>query len=332
MQLLRGGRGNFNSAAEILAYNCIMYQEIDEQDDDEYLGPARFSVLPFLIGAILAALVFFAVWLFSPGQQITAGLTVETPASRAAYLKALSERNPSVRRARLLDYQQVHPDTDRTLAIESQLDVINAAELGDWTRLNQTIYNDATPLEDKRQEMIEYELRWYGDVLGGRGEDLITLKQKLDDTKAIEALPDRRLEGVKSPIPENVPSDMLAGAPPQMAVTFPVYEPEPQVQPIPQETADVIVQPSVRRNVSPSYPKSAKRRKIGAVVTVSMHINKKGRVEEAELVDIKADRYQKDFIKASLRAAKRTRFNPKKINGQPVPAFDIRKRYIFKSD
>ncbi len=310
-----------------------MYQVIDEQDDEEALAPPRWSVLPFIIGAALAGLVFFFVWLFSPGQQVAPGQTIETPASRAAYLKALSESNPAVRRARLLDYQNAFPDTDRQDAIEDQLDVINAAELRDWETLSGAIYDDRMALGDKRSVMEAYEARWNGRLLGGRGEELLELKEKLNGTKAVDALPDRRLEAGKSPIPENVPSDTLAGAPPRMAVTKPIYVPPPPPPPVIVEAPkDIIKQPSVRRNVSPSYPRNAKRRKIDAIVTVSMNIGEDGRVDDAELVDIKAERYRKDFTRAALRAAKRTRFNPKTINGRPVPARDVRKRYIFQSN
>jgi TonB family protein len=311
-----------------------MYQVIDDQDEDEAGAPARWSILPFIIGTILAALVFFLVWLFSPGQQIAPGQTIETPASRSAYLKAISESNPAVRRARLLDYQNAYPDSDRTDAVEDQLDVINAAELRDWDNLFQTIYNDSMALDAKRSVMEIYETRWNGRLLGGRGEELVALKEKLDETKVVDSLPDRRLEAGKSPIPENIPSDTLAGAPPRLAVTTPIFVPPPPPPPAPtiRRNTDVIEQPSVRRNVSPSYPRKAKRRKIGAVVTVSMNIGEDGRVDNAELVMIEAERYQKDFTRAALRAAKRTRFNPKTVNGRPVPARDVRKRYIFKSN
>jgi len=94
---------------------------------------------------------------------------------------------------------------------------------------------------------------------------------------------------------------------------------------------DIIVHPTVRRNQSPNYPRSAKRRNIGAIVVVSMDIDEKGRVESVDTVDIEAVRYQKDFRRAAERAAKRTRFHPKTINGTAVPAKGVRKRYIFRS-
>lgn len=308
-----------------------MYQVIDEPDDEDFAPPRGFTILPFMIGAVLAGLVFFGVWLMSPGQQVAPGQTVETPASRAIYLTALSERNPAVRRARLLDYQREHPDTDRSDAIASQLDVINSAELTDWEALVQVIYHERMPLEDKRTAFDSYETRWNGRLLGGRGEDLEDLRLILDGAEAVIAQPDRALEAGESPIPDTIPSDVLAGAPPRMAVTFPIYEPEPAPPPV-EVIKDVIVQPSVRRNQSPNYPRNAKRKKVGAIVVVAMDINEKGRVESVEVVDIKTERYEKDFIRAAERAAKRTRFNPKTINGEPVSATGVRKRYIFRSN
>jgi len=252
-----------------------MYQEIDPQNEDELDAAPVFSVLPFIIGAILAGLVFFAVWLMSPGQQIAPAKTVESPASRATYLQALSEPNPAVRRARLMDYQRVHPDTDRSDAIAGQLDVINAAELLDWDALTRSLYDERATLSDE------------------------------------------------------IPADVLAGAPPQKIVRAPVKAPPPPPPPVEIEK-DVVVQPSVRRNVSPNYPRSARRRNIGAIVTVTMDIDERGRVSFVETVSVDAERYVKDFRRAAERAAKRTRFNPKTINGKPVPARNIRKRYIFQ--
>ncbi len=310
-----------------------MYQVIDDQDEEELGQQPGFSVLPFIIGAILAGLVFFVVWLMSPGTQTSPGYTLETPASRSAYLKALAEPDPAVRRARLMDYQRIHPDTDRSDAIAGQLDIINAAELKDWESLVQTVYDDRLPIEDKAVAVTAYETRWNGRLLGGRSEELSELRLIIDETKPIEVFPDRKLEPGESPISEEIPSDTLAGAPPRMAKTFPIPEPETAPPPVVIEVPkDKIVQPSVRRNSSPNYPRSAKRRKIGAIVVVAMDINEKGKVDFVETLDVQAERYKKDFRRAAERAAKRTRFHPKTINGEAVPAKGVRKRYIFRAN
>ncbi len=308
-----------------------MYQLIDDPEEEERGTQPRASIFPFVIGALMAGAVFFAVWLASPGQPTTPGQTVETPASRAAYLTALKEPNPAFRRARLLDYQREFPDTDRADAIQDQLDVINASEQQDWDALTRSIYSARAEIEDKRASLIAYETRWNGRLLGGRGEELETLRGILDDATASAALPDRSLEPGKSPIPDSVPSDILAGAPPQMAVTFPIYEP-PVELPTTETAKAVIVPARIRRNVKPSYPRSAQRKKIGAIVTLSMNINEKGRVAMTEIISVEADRYEKEFTRAAERAAMRTRFHPKTIDGKAVPAVGVRKRYIFRTN
>ena len=303
---------------------------IDEQDEEDLAPAARLSILPYIIGAILAALVFFIVWLMSPGQKIAPGQTVDTPASRSAYLSALAEPQPALRRARLLDFQRVYPDSDRNGAIAAQLDVINTAELEDWDDLVQIVHNDRLTREDKDQAMASYETRWNGRLLGGRAEELAEIRKMLDQTKTTET-PDRSLEPGESPISEEIPSDILAGAPPRMAVTFPIPEPEPEPEPEIVVPKDIIVQPSVRRNSSPSFPRSARRKNVGAIVVVSMDIDEKGKVDSVDTISVQAERYQKDFRRAAERAAKRTRFHPKTINGKAVPAKDVRKRYIFRA-
>lgn len=307
-----------------------MYQTIDDPEDEEFAPRAGFSILPFLIGAVLAALVFFFVWLMSPGQAAAPGTIVQTPESRAAYLAALGEPNSALRRARLLDYQRTNPDSDRINAIEDQLGIINASELADWEAVTRAVYDVRAKTEQKQEALLAYETRWNGRMLGGRGEELEVLRAAIDEAEAAEPLPDRTLEPSESPIPDNIQSDVLAGAPPQMAVTFPIQDQTVVREPVTPESTAVIVQPKIRRNVSPRYPRSAQNRKVGAIVTLTMNIDDRGRVAMTEIVSVEAERYEKDFIRAAERAAKRTRFHPKTINGEPVPAVGIRKRYIFK--
>lgn len=306
-----------------------MYQVIDDPEDEDRSAKRGIAILPFVIGALLAGLVFFAVWLFSPGQQVSPGQNVETPASRAAYLTALGEHSPALRRARLLDYQRVYPDSDRAGAIQDQLDVINAAENRDWDTVTREVYNVRVDADTRLSSLLDYEAKWNGRLLGGRGEELDTLRAVLDEAKSSAPLPDRSLDIGESPISNSVPSDVLAGAPPQMAITQPIYTPPVQIVTGPKP---VIVEAKVRRNVNPNYPRKAQRREIGAIVVLAMDINAKGRVESTEIIDVEAERYEKDFVKAAERAALRTRFEPKTIDGKAVPAMGVRKRYIFKAN
>ena len=309
--------------------NNIMYQIIDDPEE-ENRRESGFSIWPFLIGALLAAIVFFFVWILSPGSPAQPGQSVETAAARAAYLKALSEPTPALRRARLLDFQRSYPDSDRSLAIRDQLDVIQRDELADWEALISKVYDVRADADEKREALAQYEAKWNRALLGGRGEELDTLTKEIDETAAAQPLPDRNLKDVESPIPETLPSDTLAGAPP--IYRQPVYIPPPPPKPVAPVVKDVVIQPTVRRNVSPNYPRNARRRNIEAIVIVSMNINAKGRVDMTEIISVDASRYERDFIKAAERAAKRTRFNPKTVNGKAVPAVGVRKRYIFRSD
>jgi len=302
-----------------------MYQVIDDPND-EPSKTSSFSIWPFLIGAILAAIVFFFVWLFSPGKPSQAGQTIETPASRATYLKALSEPTPALRRARLLDFKTAYPESDRIDAITDQIDIIQRAELIEWEILTAKVYDVRADADDKRAALAQYEARWNRNLMGGRGEELDALVAEIDETADAQPLPDRKLENLESPISETLPSDRPIYRQPVIIYTPPAPTPE-----VPLPVAkDKIVQPSVRRNVSPRYPRSAQRRKIGAVVVVAMNIDDEGRVKQTDIVSVDAQRYARDFAKAAERAAKRTRFNPKTVNGEPVAAIGVRKRYIFR--
>ncbi len=307
-----------------------MYQVIDDPEEETIEPRAGFSVFPILIGALLAGVVFFVVWLASPGQPTTPGQTIDTPASRATYLTALKDSRPAFRRARLLDYQRAYPDTDRANAIQDQLDVINASEQRDWDSLTRVIYDVRAKLDDKQTALTSYEAKWDGSLMGGRGDELNTLRAAIDETIASEPLPDRALEVGKSPISDSIDSDVLAGARPKMAKLTPIAPPPPPVKPVEIKPVQVIVQPTIRRNASPNYPRSAKRKKVGAIVTLTMDIDAKGRVQTTEILAISAERYEKEFIKAAERAAMRTRFNPKTIDGVAVPTVGVKKRYIFR--
>ena len=73
------------------------------------------------------------------------------------------------------------------------------------------------------------------------------------------------------------------------------------------------------------------RRKVDAVVTLKLNIDEKGKVAMTELVNVNAARYKKDFVKAAERAAMRTRFHPKTVDGTPQAAIGIVKRYRFEA-
>ena len=122
----------------------------------------------------------------------------------------------------------------------------------------------------------------------------------------------------------------MAGGPraavPPPAIARPYTPPPPPRAP----TASTIIEPKITKNRRPRYPKRARKRGISAVVELSLSIDDKGEVRMAEVLNVEAERYKKDFITASERAAMRTRYSPKTVNGKAVPTSGIIKRYVFQ--
>lgn len=312
-------------------YKPTMYQMIEDPDEGVDDSRPGLPIWPFVVGLGGAVLVFTAVWLVSPGAPADSPLDVETPEARTAYLKALSEPLPSLRRARLMDFQNAYPDSDRAGAVRDHLTVINAAEVQDWSALTRAVYDVRAEENAKLESLTAYEVKWGSRLLGGRGEELDALRAEVSQIEDAQPLPDRTLDPGVSPIPDNVPSDVLAGGP-QIAPPVIFVPPPPIEEPEVVKKVDLVVQPTVRRDFRPRYPRKAQRRKIDGTVVLALSIDARGRVSMTDVVSVEADRYAKDFVKAAERAALKLRFNPKTVNGEAVPAQGIRKRYLFRSN
>jgi len=179
---------------------------------------------------------------------------------------------------------------------------------------------------------------WWSNWTGGREAELKDFRAAIDleedtpetdpDVESQDEKPDFTPTG-KDIFPNTVPGDTMAGG----DVTFPrgTYVPPRPVErrPVARRTSNV-EEARVRRNVTPRYPSKALRRNIEAEVTLSLYIDDDGDVEMTELVSVSAPRYQRDFIRAAERAALRTRYHPKRINGRAVPSSGVLKRYVFK--
>ena len=313
-----------------------MYQSIDDDFDEREERAGGGAVLPVLLGAVGLALVGTLVWLGSPGRDAGPGdPVVQAPDVTRAYRQAIAETRPALRRARLTDFVNQNPKSDRAAAARAQLAVLDATEARDWERAVEAVYSAEADTEARTAALDGFERRW-GGYLGGRDADIAALREEIaqmaGDAPRAER-PDRSLPDAPSPIPQTVPSDRLAGGPVVRAPIVAVPAPPPAVEPAPApvRAASVVTPVRVRRNVTPRYPRSAQRRKIDAIVTLRLDIDARGRVSLAELVDVEADRYAEDFVKASERAAMRTRFHPKTVDGEPVAAEGVLKRYRFES-
>lgn len=308
-----------------------MYQSIDDpQEELDALERGDKRILIWLFAALCLGLVFAIVYWTSPGPPVSPAQNEFRKAEQVTYRKAISESSAPMRRARLQDFITTYPESGYMRAVEAQLDVINAHESERWTEVTSIVFAPKTPREEKLAILDRFEAKWGGSLLGGRDDEIRELRQEILQTEDMPKTPSRKLKDLKSPIPKNLPDTMLAGGPRPAAppITSPV---QPAPEPVKVAARD-IVPPKTRREVKPRYPRKAMRRKVGAMVTLKLNIDEKGKVAMTELVSVEAERYSKDFVKAAERAAMRSRFHPQTIDGTPSPAVGVVKRYKFSPD
>lgn len=308
-----------------------MYQSIDDpQDEADALKRDDKSIVVWLFAAICLALVFAIVYWTSPAPKKRVATNDNLRAEQATYRKAISEITPPMRRARLQDFMMTYPESQRMRSVEAQLDIINAHEAEIWTQVTDVVFSSKIAREEKLIALDNFEAEWGGALLGGRDAEIRDLRKQILAIDEADKTPSRKLTDLSSPIPDTVPDNLLAGGPRPVAPPPEIVEPAPP-PPEPERVVELeIVQPKIRRSVTPRYPRKAMRRNVKAVVTLKLNIDEKGRVAMTELVEVQADRYGKSFVKAAERAAMRTRFHPKTINGVPSAASGVVKRYRFE--
>ena len=311
-----------------------MYQDIDDMDAED--GPdsgTQVSIWQRPKGLVLAGLVFitFLVLLVLYFGR-DAPKTIQTDMSHSeaaakAYRKAISEQDPALRRARLSDYLMTIENGPHEAAVLAQIDVINRYESADWEQVQLTAYNPRLSKNVKLGALKRYEEKWGGSLLGGREDDIERLRLEIIEADDPAALLDRSLESDESGISETVPDDFLAGGP---GIAGPDFSQNP-VESFPSFTEPANIVPlRVRENQQPNYPRRAERRGVGAVVSLLLNVDIEGRVVMTEVVNVEADKYERDFVRAAERAAMRTRFYPRTENGRPVPVSGVSKTYRFR--
>lgn len=307
-----------------------MYQSIDDpQDELDALERGDKRMVIWLLAIICVALIAALVFWTKTNTQTDVVDDSFMRAEQATYRKAISEKSAPMRRARLQDFLTTYPQSDYSHAVEAQLDVINLHEAKKWQDVNDTIFSAKLSREEKIGALDDFETQWGGALLGGRDDEIRALREDLLQMEESPKTPSRKLKDLKSPIPDTVPDTMLAGGPraaPPPVIIRPAPPPPPKAVTVVQRN---IVPPKVRRNVQPRYPRKAMRRKVEALVVLKLNIDEKGKVAMTELVDVKAERYQKDFIRAAERAAMRTRFTPQTVDGKPQVAVGVVRRYRF---
>ena len=318
-----------------------MYQSIDDTSPEagstnaqDRQSSRRLIILALLLCVLILVIAAMGSTRSDPVSQHSKDLA----AQKQDYLAALAAPKPALRRARLMDLMQTYPLHERLSAIRAQLDVINAREAKDWAYLSDLFYDPDRDLVEKSIALDRYANLWGPALIGGRKDEVgffraalenaVPALAEFEDGTITDELPDFA-PSPESPISETVPDEQMAGA--LREVPRGTYIP-PIRRPGFSSAEPVSTELRIRRNVSPNYPSRAERRGIEAVVTLSLFVDDDGDVEMIDVISVSAPRYEKDFVRAAKRAARRTRFHPRRENGRNVPTPGVIKRYVFQLD
>lgn len=316
-----------------------MYQNIDDIDgNDAQTGanaprPANkarnWLILIVIIGfgVMLAA----AIWKQTQKPNVFVHPSQQTQAIEA-FRDIQSEPQTALRRARLIDYVATHETSPVIHAAKQQLEIMDKYESRDWSILSNIMFVEQATQADKLFELNRYIDRWGEGLIGTRDAEISAFRQTLT-TEAETPEIDRRHKPDSSPIPESIDGSQMAGG--QRA--RPIVPRYPTVRrtitPTPQARKTVEIEPlRVRRARTPDYPRKAFSRRIPAIVELSFNVDTRGRVALVKAVNVKASRYERDFERAAIRAARGTRYYPRKEDGVPTPVIGVRKTYVFDPD
>ncbi len=313
-----------------------MYQSVEEHDEEKpgevTKETSRLKIIAgILIGvAILAAVAMFA----APEKPAEDPSELASLEQYAIYTKALGEPDPALRRARLLDFINNYPNHGRRQAAEAQLTIIQQADDQDWLSLQEIIFEPSQSRPAKLAALDLYEEMWGSVLLGGRETEVFELRQQLENETDVQGLNESTGEDF-TPQPDkfdaSIDGTKLAG---DVMVAEPSYrQPRPSLPPRSANPAIVNIKPpTLRKDRKPRYPSKAERRGIQAEVVLSLNIDDEGEVQMTEVISVSASRYRKDFIRAAERAALRTKYNPRTINGKPVATSGFLRKYVFRID
>jgi TonB family protein len=289
----------------------------DVQDAEETQpAPNRLWVFALLGAGFLVLAIGFVLNSEKPNDQFIA---VETTEAQKAYHTILSEMRTGVRLVRLEDFITEHPNSRHILAARAQRSALKTNEEMAWSKLTDRLFDiDGSP-ETKQIALNEYTDAW-GSIVRSEKLEELTASDEEDDGTGFKPIKK------KSRFAGGGDAGDLVGAPI-------VRQSRPQIRinpPSTRDKRDKVVDARIRTKKSPTYPRSARRKKIPGTVTLSLDIDRRGRVVDTRVISVEARRYKRDFVRAAERAAKRTRFYPKTINGKAVTMRGYVQRYSFK--
>ena len=316
--------------------NNINSDESVNQGEEPLPSPSRLST-PFVITLFLlcACLVTVFAIVRSPHQQasqaseaqIASTTTAEARAKtqaeiQAQYLRILSEPHAGTRLARLTDFLAHTPNSTDTQAARVQHTALNMQEQRAWAHLSEIIYSLTTKAKAKSLAKDEYISQWGELIRQDQLKTLVLSSRPLSlDGKAIKA--------PRSQFTKGQNSNTLAGATTPRKPVKKIAEPKPDITT--NEENNRVTPARIRYARKPLYPRHAKRRGINANITLSLTIDERGKVIKTRVHDIQAERYETEFIYAAKRAAKRSRFHPKLVDGEPVIVRNYKRKYKFRA-
>jgi len=304
-----------------------MYQSVDQtlEDQDAQSGRARKRlwvgfILLFCLGLLIAVAILSQG---PPPEEHPNSISLQT--ERSAYQLAISDPNPAYRRARLMDFVKTYETSEHRISANALLDVLNQEDAQDWAVLSEIVFDPEASKDDKLSALKRYETEWDPNILGGREKDIAGLYESLD------LIPEGPSPWAPDLAPENYPDggsgDLMVGGivleplPPDVL-------PPPRLPQGPENYDPVIIPAKIKRNSKPRFPRQAERDNVEGLVVLKLFISDRGRVEKTEVVYVFAEKHKKRFIKSAERSARKTRFYPRTIDGEPIPEVS-EKRYRF---
>lgn len=328
-----------------------MSRKIDSLQNTQPLGPGKTRgdgsrtryafTFAILLGA-LAAIFAFYTWLGQTTQSADSRLSIQTRSTDQIYVSAATIDTEVLRLRALRNFANAYPDSPEAEMARNSVAELELAEHEAWRAASEVYFDVSAKVMQKQAALDAFAARWdggtYREELASRmvqlgGAPPVVSGEADAEREAAPPLagrdiapPRREIASGEAADRDAITSDDLAGgfAPRARMLPLAATLPIEPVKPMP-----VITEATIKRRVKPSYPSRARRKGVEAVVTISMDIGADGRVKDARIVKAATGDYAADFGRAALRAAKRTRFNPKLIDGKPAPTNGFTQPYRF---
>lgn len=288
--------------------------------EDAAHPPNIFSTYAIIALVLVAFLVLVFVARAHIRAQSAARVLTLNQIQHTAYQDILKETRTGVRLARWQDFIETAPESGYRQAARLHVSVLKAYEKTAWAHYSEHIYTVRANAEETTKARLHYVENW-GALI--RAEQL-SVKENEAASKALS------FKTAKSIYAKDENVDALIGAP-SIRVTTPRTYRRPPTQQKPKQIS-AFQEVRVKTARKPNYPRSAKRRGVSAEVVLSLNIDDRGRVKITKLVSVKAKRYRGDFVRAAKRAARRSRFYPKIIEGVPVNTSNYQRTYTFVAE